>query len=706
MPTTPTFDNKRFTSPVYEVKINTVSQADAILEQVRLGFGSNLSTASFTLPRDFRIGGQPVLDDVVEITINGRFVFKGFITNKTDRVNEGGGLRSFYSCHSTIIDLTNKALFEATLDKGTIRFNVLRVKEDYQSINGRLSTNTPTSELLFRKSTDQILALLGIEGGPTDFPGFIDITDLTRLEAAELVLSKVGNAKLYHDMSTGETSVYNFGSGGFTTREFAFGRNILDFNIQESKLDTVNQITVIGNPTQVHKKLKISKITEGIDQDGRLALQFEVSGKNIRSVQVFGAMREKPIVRFNDQIQVSLIDFGATSLGNYSSSFGKEVDSNIRFTKGSTQNVTYNSSRQEVTFRNKDGSVKQRARTGDTFRDPETGEKLKVGFNERGEVVLTGQNKGQRTSSFTSRPDESASKSGSSTVTRTQFEIDRGRDFSFKNTNNYAETDLKLRPIIRNLSKYEVARQSLGAKIEYLGKDKIRVSLSEIPKLWFAVLKTGEVLNSRIGVKDTPGDPNGVQFVRVLLNYEFITGPIDVEFTIDEDPPVVNAGSGQRCRSITDSQYSILRDAVTGFDNTKDILKRMQTRADGELTRLKNPKIGGTIQVIGDETIDLRSSVKVDASTLEVASVTHNLVNGFTITVELTNETFFQQLVIPPLLRRPGVSQNTIKETTRKLSNIDFETSQIAQATRALAAAKETLDKNPQESGPFARYLE
>ncbi|TDI97016.1 MAG: fibronectin type III domain-containing protein [Deltaproteobacteria bacterium] len=709
---TPTFnkDLERFSSPTYVVKINGTPESTAILEQVRLGFGSNLSTASFSLPRDFRPGGDPAINDDIDVLINSRLVFRGFITTKADALDEGGGFRVIYTCHSTIIELTEKALFEEELDEGITVFNVVKVKADNQVTEGKLraaqikglpNVSSNTSEILFFRNADQILKDLGITNGPTDFPGLIDITDLTTLEAAELVLNKVGNAKLYHDMSTGITSVYNFGSGGFTTRTFNFGKNIISYDVQETELETIDNITVIGAPIQIRKTVRISSFIDTVGKAGRHALQFDLSGKNIRDIQVLGFQKERPVVRFDDNIQVSLNDFGITELGNFSSSFGKEQNSTFKFSKGSEIEVETNSANKTVTFKNKGGSIKKRARSGDTFIDPDTGEKLTVGFDDRGNPTLTGQDTGQRTTTFTGTSNDSSS--GNSNFGTSLFDKSRGRAFSFKNTRNFSANDLKLRPIIRSINRYSTERQPIGASLEYRGKDAVRVSLEEIPKIWAPSTKVGRVLKSRVGIQ---GDPEGLVKVRVLLDYFFTTGPIEVEFTIDADPPKVTAGTGKRCRSITDGQYAILKDSVTGFNNEEDILKRMQTRADGELARLKDPQVSGSITVIGDETIDLRSSVNVNNLKLEVGSVTHSFVNGFTTIVQLTSEKFVQNIVILPLLKEPGVRQSDPREKIRKLFILNFETSELAQASRALASAKEELPKQPQDSGPFARYLE
>lgn len=575
---TPTLNENlpRFHSPTYQISINSVPKPLAILGEVKLGYGSNFSTAGFSYPVDPRTGGLPDLDDNISISINGKTVFVGTITGRNDSISESGLLAN-YTCHSTILNLTETTIFGTDVDLVNSVFNVFEVTPDNEAIINN------------KKNAGEILSMLGVSGGPGDYPGQVDITDLTPLAAAELVLGKVGNYKVYHDMISNQTSVYRFGSNGFGTREFIVGKNVINYDIQKANIDIVKSVRVIGAPKQIRKK-HLVHTTVGTDPDGKFSAQFTVSGKNIRDIQVYGYSREQAVVSFDDTIQVTLRDmFEASQFGSFilSTAFGK------------TQNVS--------------------------------------------------------------------------------------------------EEDLKLRPVIASIGHYSTERSSIGAKFFYKGKDSVTASLSEVPKLWRIFTKYGNVDRKKVGLE---GD--GTINVSVLLGYDFTVGAIEVEYTVDDVRPSVVAGSGTPSKTITDEQYEIIADGVNGFNNEADTLSRMTARAQGELAKLTKEKISGSITVVGDETVDLRSSIRVDGFLLEVANVTHSFSNGFTTLVELTNEGFFRNVIIPPSLNIQ--QQPKEQEKGRRLVWEDRQTREITSAKRETATEKEQNRKKTAESGPFAVY--
>ena len=668
---TPTFAeidvNSRLKFPTKEIKINSVVFTDAILETIRKAFGSSLTTATFTLPRDPRDVGNPALDDEIEITLNSRLVFKGFITTRSNLVDEGGGLRIGYNCTSTIINLTNQSLKETKIDEGVTRFNIVR------------TSLTGDEEIINRKTAKQILEPLGIQDVPDEFPGLIDITDLTILEAAELVLSRIGNFRLFHDVETGITSAYRFGSGGFNTREFGFGKNIIDFDIQESNIDVVNKIEVIGAPIQRRVRKQVFAKT-GIGEDGRLVAQFELQGKNIRDVKVFGFARDKPIYTFNDNITVSLLDIANS--GNFLSSFGRFDNRNLRskftFTQKSTitgdvinsqeRDVEFDPVSKTATISTGGLGIKQTLREGNTFTNPATNEDFQLKFARNGLPTFVREQSGQTAQIINT--DASSS------------------DFGYGEINNLSPEDVKLRPIITNEEIFRSIRQQIATTIAYDGKDSIVVSLSEIPKKWIGKTKAGDVDRSVVGVS---GD--GTLSIRILLDYEFRAGAIEVEFVRDEDPPIVTVGSGDVCRSITDGQYAIVINETIGFDNTSRILQEMQIRANAELARLEKPSKGGSITVIGDETIDLRSTVTAIGEKLEVSAITHSFVNGFRTSVSLTNEPFIQTLILPPNLQKAPTDPRRLSERARGSISKNFEIGELAEAIKERVSARDKVDR-------------
>ena len=586
---TPTLNTnlERFSKPTYTILINGSPRTDAILNSVNLAFGSNFSTATFILPQDFR-GTGPSIGSTVEISINGKLVFKGKISTRGDLLDIGGGLRISYTCDSNITDLTLSTLFDTTVDSNTTIFNRVEKLPD-----GKI-------RILNEATANKIVSTLGVGGTPEIFPGLVNITDLTPLGAAELVLQKIGNYKVFHDMATGTNSAYQFGSKGFTVRAFSFGDaaaggNIVSYNVQISNQDVIKTIRVIGAPRQVRVKRALADVKVGIDPDGRRRLIVTIKGKNIRDIQVFGFSREKPVVRFNEEVQVTLEDMGFESLSSTNSSF-----------------------------------------------------KLESSFF--GTSVTTEDSK-----------------------------------------------DAALRPIITTVKIFRSTRRSVGAKMFFTGKDSVTISINSVPKKWFHVTKTGSVALSKIGLE---GD--GEKTVRVLLGYDFFPGNMEVEFTVDSNRPLVVAGSGSPSKSITDGQFAIITDSIIGFSNAADILTRMNARAANELVRLNKENISGTITVLGDETIDLRSSVDVNGLLLEISGVTHSFVGGFKTTVELTNEPFFRNIIVRPV----GFPRPKEAEKSRRLFFEDFADRELAEADNSKDRANETegKDQDSVERGPFSVY--
>jgi len=675
---TPTFAIERCRTFTTEVKISSSTVTDAILQNVTLGFGSNISSANFTLPRDPRPSANPGLDATVDIIVNGRLIFKGFITTRSNIISEDGGLRISYTCSSTIINLTKSTNSSATVDGVGVRFNTLVVNPDGES------------QILNRSNTDQILNGLGVVGGPGTFPGAVDITDMTSLAAAELVLSKSGSFKLYHDMASGVTSSYAFGSGGLVTREFEFGKNVMDFSVQESNVDTVNSVTVIGGTTTIRKKQRLV-FRPGLSGSGALVSQARVGGRNIRDIQVFGFTREKPRVTFDDTIQVSLLDFGVTA--GRSSFFlrRKEIKSTISFGSGNsstTRNVTFDPVGRTASISTGSGTNTTSLSQGSSFIDPVSGNTLNANFTRSGEFQLIGSQSG---STGTIIGTNAASSVGSRLFSGLFFG-DATRD----NTTNLSEDDVKLRPIIIREKAYRTERQAMGAVIEYSGTGSATINLSRLPLVWRTETKTGRVDRSLIGAGQ------GTFTARVLIGYDWSIGAAEVEFTVDDDPPTVGAGSGLPSRTITDSQYSIINDSVTGFSNQGRILSEMSVRASNELAGKNQIFKSGSITVVGDEQLDLRQSIRVNGDKLEVSGVTHSFTNGFTTTVNLTNERFFALTTLQPDL----TTRRDRRDEERGRSGISrtFLNRELLEAKKELQRSRDAQDKDPQDSGPYAIY--
>jgi len=600
---TPTFDDtiSHFSNPVYVVTINGSSRSDAILQNVQLGFGSEFSTATFTLPVDPRGGGQPELDAPVDITINGRLVFRGYITTRGNEIDLGNGLRIAYTCTTNLILLTKITKYSTTVKGYNTTYNIESIDPDNKL------------HIKNQANADIILNDLGVYNCPSEYPGYVCFTDMTPLSAAELVLSRIGNYRVYQDMPSGTAYAYPFGSNGYNVREFQFTKNIIAYDIQKSNLDIVKTVKLIGSPKRCRVRKFVGDAKTGVDPDGRLGLSFGLSGQNIRDIQVFGWAREKPRVIFDDNIQVGLDDFEFSSKSSIDNSFSMDT---FKFD-------LYNNP------------------SANTFNNSSAG---------------------------------------------TQMSAD---------SRNQSSNDKKLYPAIKRIKKYDSKRQGMGAKIFYNGgPDNATVYLTEVPKLWYPRQRSGSVKRSALGLI---GDDT--IFVSILLDYGFAVGTIEVEYTYDEDPPVVTAGSGLPMKSITDSQYGIESDLTIGYDNETDILNRMNVRVNAELARLNKLNIGGTITIVGDETIDLRSSVRAEGQLLQISGILHDFTNGFTTTITLVNEPFFRNLVLLPNFNIPTNKQI---EQFSKISIDTYDQCNLAEASKELASQKDKADKQASASGPYA----
>jgi len=614
---TPTLDENatRFTNPTYEVYINGVLWPTAILSSVELGFGSDLSTASFVIPVDPR-GLVPELNEPVLVYINSRLLFKGFISIKNDSI-ASNGLQINYVCHSNIIELTRETLYSTDVRSVNTMFNV--------------PDTTPENMAILRNvaSVNDILTKLGISGGLNEYPGYVDITDQTPLAAAELVISRVGNYRLYHDMVKDETSVYQFGSNGTVIRNFQFAKNIVSYKIDESYTDVIKKVTVIGALTKSTTTLIVNPVGT-IDADGRMIMSFQLSGTNIRDIQVVGTQKAKPKVNFDEEIQVTLGDFEGA--GEPSAEFSAAFA---------------------------DTSFKWRTATGEVL-----------------------------------------------------------------NSSNYAA----LFPVVTDYSTYSPTRTALGAKVLYTDSDNATVFLNEIPKMWYGVFKKGNVKRATVGGKlatfstqDNYGNwstqdvfgNGGTMEVEILLYYDFYTGTIEVEYTEDSPPPIVSVGSGEPAKSVTDTQYEIINNAtplsLSGWNNSKfgsgmsngsnstDIYGKMRARALAELAKAQIPPISGNVTVVGDETIDLRSAIKVKGQNLEISHVSHSFQNGYTTTVSLTNEPFVKNIIFAPVF----YGSPKTNEKSSKSVFWDVRTDTYMKLKKELASQKDSVDKVASSSGKY-----
>jgi len=207
--------------------------------------------------------------------------------------------------------------------------------------------------------------------------------------------------------------------------------------------------------------------------------------------------------------------------------------------------------------------------------------------------------------------------------------------------------DIEFRDVVTQIINSDTIFSKIGVSTEFdRENDTVKVFLSDVPKLHFTVTKSAALDKAKFGLTGGLGD---TQTVKVLTSVFWTIGEVNVSFTRDEDEPIVDAGGGVVERTITDSQYQILVDStvVPKFDNETEVLDLMQERADAELEKVNRPSIGGTISILGDETVDLKSTVLVENQKLDVVNIVHSFANGFITSISLTNEPFFALVATP-----------------------------------------------------------
>lgn len=129
----------------------------------------------------------------------------------------------------------------------------------------------------------------------------------------------------------------------------------------------------------------------------------------------------------------------------------------------------------------------------------------------------------------------------------------------------------------------------------------------------------------------------------------------------------VSGGSGLLNRTIHDG--TVPKDVwrIIGYEmfdkyvrqsNWSRVRDYIDERAEAEFERLSKSDTGGSLSVLGDETLDLRTHV----NGYEVSRIVHDFSNGFITHIDLTNEQFYRGDVVlkqkQHLILRTGVDDN------------------------------------------------
>lgn len=77
-------------------------------------------------------------------------------------------------------------------------------------------------------------------------------------------------------------------------------------------------------------------------------------------------------------------------------------------------------------------------------------------------------------------------------------------------------------------------------------------------------------------------------------------------------------------------------------NNISDINEYLQERADSEFNRMQHNENGGSITVLGDEMLDLRTKIFINGKSMEVERIVHDFSSGFMTRLDLTIEQFYK----------------------------------------------------------------
>lgn len=270
-PTVIDYRGQRYLSFTYQVKINGVVRTDVILETVELGYGTSPSTTKFTIPRDpITTIGLPVMDDDVEVIVNGLSLFKGIVKNKDDIISAREKKVSYIAYSKVILKTYNPVTWAAILE----------------------------AQLLYYG---------------------LNITDQNELQAEETIANYLGNYRLYYNMQTDLTEEYELGTG-YWNRTVILGVNVIDYNITENNINKVTKVTVRGDrkrtrvawkPLSLYSRVLNSTIYPGATFTYYL---HQIDAFNVGNVKIeaFQSLSQ-PLFEFDETVSVVPSDYGMTT---------------------------------------------------------------------------------------------------------------------------------------------------------------------------------------------------------------------------------------------------------------------------------------------------------------------------------------------------------------------------------------------------------
>ena len=132
-------------------------------------------------------------------------------------------------------------------------------------------------------------------------------------------------------------------------------------------------------------------------------------------------------------------------------------------------------------------------------------------------------------------------------------------------------------------------------------------------------------------------------------------------------------GSGTIKRTLHDSVTPYSINTPTYHDSNMSVVYNyISDRAQVEYDKLSKPSEGGSLSVLGDETIDLRTQV----NGLEVMRVVHDFSNGFITNLDLTNESFYHGEAVMVQYNKEAIKIKTNKIES-EITTIDYNLGQL-----------------------------
>lgn len=231
--------------------------------------------------------------------------------------------------------------------------------------------------------------------------------------------------------------------------------------------------------------------------------------------------------------------------------------------------------------------------------------------------------------------------------------------------NTWHDGGSEARHPIQSYRYFPTTWQPISVNIEYADSgDNATIKLSSYPKAWHKNIDSGD---AEFKISDKDGNiTDSSLYVKIWNEPYWSKAPIKVVYTYKGERMSSIAGSGIATRQIHESVVPIsisvsneLPYQYRSQSNYSDISSYLNTRALGEAGRQSQGTTKGTLTILGDETLDLRTQV----NGYEVVRITHDFNNSFLTHIDLTDESFYRGIAMferkEMLRRKDEGSQNS-----------------------------------------------